>query len=74
MTRIAVLGLGEAGRRYARGLARAGAEVRGFDPAHDLEGIVETLVGADDAEEEQRAPVVRAFPGGGRDRHPKRRG
>jgi 3-hydroxyisobutyrate dehydrogenase-like beta-hydroxyacid dehydrogenase len=36
MTRIAVLGLGEAGRRYARGLARAGAEVRGFDPAHDL--------------------------------------
>lgn len=36
MTTIAVLGLGEAGRRYARGLAHAGAEVRGFDPAHDL--------------------------------------
>ena len=36
MTRIAVLGLGEAGRRYARGLARAGVDVRGFDPAHDL--------------------------------------
>ncbi|WP_194396872.1 NAD(P)-dependent oxidoreductase [Microbacterium atlanticum] len=36
MTTIAVLGLGEAGRRYARGLAAAGARVRGFDPAHDL--------------------------------------
>ena len=36
MTRIAILGLGEAGHRYARGLARAGADVRGFDPAHDL--------------------------------------
>ena len=35
-TRIAVLGLGEAGRRYASGLALAGAEVRGFDPAHEL--------------------------------------
>ena len=36
MTTIAILGLGEAGRRYARGLAHAGADVRGFDPAHDL--------------------------------------
>lgn len=32
MTRIAVIGLGEAGRRYAVGLSRAGAEVRGYDP------------------------------------------
>ncbi|WP_426322452.1 DUF1932 domain-containing protein [Microbacterium sp. E-13] len=36
MTTIAILGLGEAGRRYARGLAHAGADVRGFDPAHEL--------------------------------------
>ena len=36
MTTIAILGLGEAGRRYAHGLARAGADVRAFDPAHDL--------------------------------------
>jgi 3-hydroxyisobutyrate dehydrogenase-like beta-hydroxyacid dehydrogenase len=55
MTTIAVLGLGEAGRRYARGLSRAGAEVRGFDPAHDLGDpgvrqfatLAETLAGAD---------------------------
>ncbi|MDY0829768.1 NAD(P)-binding domain-containing protein [Microbacterium sp. BG28] len=32
MTRIAVIGLGEAGRRYAVDLSRAGAEVRGYDP------------------------------------------
>lgn len=31
MTRIAVIGLGEAGRRYAVDLSRAGAEVRGYD-------------------------------------------
>lgn len=31
--RIAVFGLGEAGSRIAADLARAGAEVRGFDPA-----------------------------------------
>lgn len=31
MTRIAVIGLGEAGRRYVLGLADAGAEVRGYD-------------------------------------------
>ncbi|MBD3942286.1 NAD(P)-dependent oxidoreductase [Microbacterium sp. NEAU-LLC] len=37
MTTIAILGLGEAGRRYARGLARAGATVRGYDPAHELD-------------------------------------
>ena len=32
MTRIAVLGLGEAGGRIAADLAEAGVEVRGFDP------------------------------------------
>lgn len=32
MTRVAVIGLGEAGRRYAVDLSRAGAAVRGFDP------------------------------------------
>ncbi|MCT1655797.1 NAD(P)-dependent oxidoreductase [Brevibacterium luteolum] len=32
MTTIAVLGLGEAGRLFARGFARAGARVRGYDP------------------------------------------
>jgi 3-hydroxyisobutyrate dehydrogenase-like beta-hydroxyacid dehydrogenase len=32
MTRIAVVGLGEAGGLYAAGLARAGADVRGYDP------------------------------------------
>lgn len=55
MTTIAILGLGEAGRRYARGLAHAGADVRGFDPAHDLGDpdvpqfatLAETLAGAD---------------------------
>jgi 3-hydroxyisobutyrate dehydrogenase-like beta-hydroxyacid dehydrogenase len=35
MTTIAILGLGEAGRRYARGLAGAGATVHGFDPHHE---------------------------------------
>jgi 3-hydroxyisobutyrate dehydrogenase-like beta-hydroxyacid dehydrogenase len=39
MTRIAVLGLGEAGHLYARGLARAGAEVRGHDPALHIEEV-----------------------------------
>jgi 3-hydroxyisobutyrate dehydrogenase-like beta-hydroxyacid dehydrogenase len=55
MTTIAILGLGEAGRRYARGLAHAGADVRGFDPAHELGDpdvpqfatITDTLAGAD---------------------------
>ncbi|WP_322410333.1 NAD(P)-dependent oxidoreductase [Microbacterium invictum] len=44
---IAVIGLGEAGSRYAVGLAAAGARVRGFDPHHalDLAGVVH----ADDA-------------------------
>ncbi|MER7798338.1 NAD(P)-binding domain-containing protein [Microbacterium sp. NPDC096154] len=38
MIRIAVMGLGEAGARYARGLAEAGAEVTGFDPFVDVAG------------------------------------
>jgi len=33
MSTIAILGLGEAGRIYARGLRSAGAHVRGYDPA-----------------------------------------
>ena len=32
MTRITIMGLGEAGSIYARDLAAAGADVRGFDP------------------------------------------
>ncbi|WP_194409836.1 DUF1932 domain-containing protein [Microbacterium cremeum] len=55
MTTIAILGLGEAGRLYARGLARAGATVRGHDPHHRLGDpdvpqfatLAETLAGAD---------------------------
>ena len=55
MTTIAILGLGEAGRRYARGLAHAGADVRAFDPAHELGDpdvpqfatLADTLAGAD---------------------------
>lgn len=34
MTTVAILGLGEAGRLYAGGLAAAGARVRGHDPHH----------------------------------------
>lgn len=43
MTTIAILGLGEAGRTFARGLARAGADVRGFDPHHEpqLAGVTQ---------------------------------
>ncbi|GAA3922253.1 DUF1932 domain-containing protein [Microbacterium invictum] len=55
MTTITILGLGEAGSRYARGLAGAGAEVRGYDPAHELGDpavtqtptLEEALAGAD---------------------------
>ena len=36
MTAITILGLGEAGRLYARGLRDAGADVRGYDPHHEL--------------------------------------
>lgn len=39
--RVAVLGLGEAGRLYAHGLAASGAEVTGFDPVAEspVEGV-----------------------------------
>lgn len=55
MTTIAILGLGEAGRLYARGLAHAGAAVRGYDPHHRLGDpdvpqfatLADTLAGAD---------------------------
>lgn len=55
MTTIAILGLGEAGRLYARGFARAGAAVRGHDPHHQLGDpavpqfatLAETVAGAD---------------------------
>ncbi|QIG38388.1 NAD(P)-dependent oxidoreductase [Microbacterium sp. 4R-513] len=54
MTTIAILGLGEAGRLYARGLLSEGAEVRGYDPHHrlgdpdvrQLDDLGETLAGA----------------------------
>jgi 3-hydroxyisobutyrate dehydrogenase-like beta-hydroxyacid dehydrogenase len=36
VTTITILGLGEAGRLYARGLAEAGAIVRGYDPHHSV--------------------------------------
>lgn len=55
MTTIAILGLGEAGRLYARGLAAEGAEVRGYDPHHSVDdpaivqvaALQEALAGAD---------------------------
>lgn len=55
MTTIAVLGLGEAGRLYARGLSEAGADVRGYDPHHQLgdpavlqcSALADALAGAD---------------------------
>ena len=55
MTTIAILGLGEAGRRYAGGLSEAGADVRGYDPHHELgdpairqcADLAEALAGAD---------------------------
>ncbi|MGC5222353.1 DUF1932 domain-containing protein [Micromonospora sp. DT81.3] len=47
MSTIAILGLGEAGRVYARGLRSAGADVRSHDPFHRVDdpglGQVETL-------------------------------
>lgn len=44
MTVITVLGLGEAGRLYAKGLAAAGATVHGYDPFVDAreEGIAQS--------------------------------
>ncbi|MFH8250655.1 DUF1932 domain-containing protein [Microbacterium sp. B2969] len=64
MTTIAILGLGEAGRLYARGLLGAGADVRGYDPHHVLgdpavrqvPDLAEALAGAD---------VVLSLVGGG---------
>lgn len=55
MTTITILGLGEAGRHYARGLAAAGATVRGYDPGHELNdpavrqaaSLAEALAGAE---------------------------
>jgi 3-hydroxyisobutyrate dehydrogenase-like beta-hydroxyacid dehydrogenase len=55
MTTIAILGLGEAGRLYAQGLAGAGAVVRGYDPHHWLNApgvaqsadLAEALAGAE---------------------------
>ena len=38
MSVITVLGLGEAGQLYARGLMEAGATVRGYDPFVDARG------------------------------------
>lgn len=40
MTTVAILGLGEAGTVYARGLRDAGAVVRGYDPRADAGGSV----------------------------------
>jgi len=55
MTTVAILGLGEAGRLYARGLLQAGADVRGYDPNHvlgdpdvrQLDDLAAALAGAD---------------------------
>lgn len=55
MTTIAILGLGEAGRAYARGLREAGADVRGYDPHQRLDDaqfphaddILQAVSGAD---------------------------
>ncbi|MFC4116423.1 NAD(P)-dependent oxidoreductase [Nonomuraea zeae] len=53
MTVIAVLGLGEAGRIYARDLREAGFHVRGFDPYVEL----------DDDEQIEQAPAVEGAVG-----------
>jgi len=55
MTTIAIIGLGEAGTEYARGLRAAGADVRGYDPyrrdvdpgIHRVRSIAEAVTGAD---------------------------
>ncbi|MDX2376941.1 DUF1932 domain-containing protein [Microbacterium sp. LRZ72] len=55
MTTITILGLGEAGRLYARGLGRAGASVRGYDPFQkvddaeiaQVDDLEDALAGAD---------------------------
>lgn len=53
MTTIAILGLGEAGRLYARGLRSEGAEVRGYDP----------FIRVDDPEIVQHAEMADALRG-----------
>ncbi|MEL5992124.1 DUF1932 domain-containing protein [Microbacterium phosphatis] len=70
MTRIAVMGLGEAGALYARGLAEAGAHVTGFDPwvASAGTGQVATLAEAvRDAELVLSLVGARASVGAARD-------
>jgi 3-hydroxyisobutyrate dehydrogenase-like beta-hydroxyacid dehydrogenase len=49
VTRIAVIGLGEAGSAIARDLAGAGAAVRGFDPAQPAVDGVDLVATAPDA-------------------------
>jgi 3-hydroxyisobutyrate dehydrogenase-like beta-hydroxyacid dehydrogenase len=49
VTRIAVIGLGEAGSELARDLAGAGALVRGFDPARPAVDGVDLVATAPDA-------------------------
>jgi 3-hydroxyisobutyrate dehydrogenase-like beta-hydroxyacid dehydrogenase len=49
VTRIAVIGLGEAGSAIARDLVAAGASVRGFDPAAPAVDGVDLVAGAADA-------------------------
>jgi 3-hydroxyisobutyrate dehydrogenase-like beta-hydroxyacid dehydrogenase len=64
MTTIAILGLGEAGRLYARGLRGAGARVRGYDPHHEVSDP-DLAQSADLAEALAEADVVVSLVGGG---------
>lgn len=64
MSKIAVLGLGEAGRLYARGLREAGAEVRGYDPHHEL-GDPDVTQCPDLADTLAGAEIVISLVGGG---------
>ena len=63
MTTITILGLGEAGRLYARGLRGAGALVRGYDPHHEL-GDPDVAQFADLAGALAGADVVMSLVGG----------
>jgi 3-hydroxyisobutyrate dehydrogenase-like beta-hydroxyacid dehydrogenase len=60
MTRFALLGLGEAGGRFARDLRAAGAEVRGWDPlpstGPDAAGPAAAAEGADVVMSQNSAP------------------
>jgi 3-hydroxyisobutyrate dehydrogenase-like beta-hydroxyacid dehydrogenase len=43
VTKVAILGLGEAGSHFAAGLRRAGADVSGYDPRVEaIEGVIST--------------------------------